>query len=188
MSGITPGGAQALNMTHMFEFTDLRSCKKNNIRTDEKSIAWYINTNNEFSIFKRILFRSGMTELFSTQQSYKTLLIPTDSFIRENLFEKDKTKEEIFFQLLDVGTARGIVNSSTLPDIINSDILKSSPNAYYITKDHKMRMYIFNVSGQTFINTGNQPIKVVSFDICLGNGIIHIIDNLIIPNECTFIN
>ncbi len=185
MSGITPGGAQALNMTHMFDFTDLRTCVPSPFRLNDKTISWYIFTNKETSIFKKILIRSGLTDVFSSSQANATLLIPTDSFIRAGLFQNDPEKESIFFDLLDVGSAKDIVNASTLVNYINGDILRANPNSYFTTKNHKMRMYVCNVSGETYIN---DTIKVVQYDLCLENGFIHLVSDLVMPNGCTFIN
>jgi hypothetical protein len=86
---------------------------------------------------------------------------------------------------MDTGQARSIVASSTLPRKLAKDLLTSSPVAYYYTKYPSMRMYVTNISGETILNG---CVKVIEFDHILGNGFVHIVDGLIIPNEDHFMN
>lgn len=169
---------QSLNMTHMFDFVDYRTCKPPEYTANENTVAWYLLNNKEVSLFAHIVKRSGMMNLFSGSLNNSTLFIPTDSYIKN-------PKVLNFIKNIDVGDARQIVNASTMNNILNSDIMRSVPNAYYTTRNPHMRAYIFNVSGDTYIN---DTIKIVQSDICLKNGMIHILDNLIIPSDCHFIN
>ena len=86
---------------------------------------------------------------------------------------------------MDTGLARSIVASSTLPRKLGSDLLRSSPVAYYYTRHAPMRMYVTNISGVTSLNG---CVNVTAFDKVLGNGIVHTIDGLIVPDENHFMN
>jgi uncharacterized surface protein with fasciclin (FAS1) repeats len=61
-----------------------------------------------------------------------------------------------------------------------SEILEDSPSSFFYTyDDYSSRLFITNISGKTYINNS---IKVIKKDILANNGIIHIIDGLIVPN------
>ena len=80
---------------------------------------------------------------------------------------------------MDILTARSIVRTSTLNKRISSEILEDSPNAYYYTMAPGNRLCVSNISGQTYING---DIKLIYKDIVANNGIIQVIDGLIIPH------
>ena len=62
---------------------------------------------------------------------------------------------------------------------ISSEVLEDSPNAYYYTMDQANRLCITNLGGETYLD-GN--IKVIYKDILANNGIIQVIDNLVVPH------
>jgi uncharacterized surface protein with fasciclin (FAS1) repeats len=57
--------------------------------------------------------------------------------------------------------------------------------AYYLTRNQQYKMYVTNISGKTRINN---CATIIGFDGKFNNGIIHLIDNLIIPTNDTFMN
>ena len=68
---------------------------------------------------------------------------------------------------------------------ITKNLITSSPVAYYYTRNDKMRMYVTNIDDNTRINNS---VNIVKYDINVNNGLIHIIDGIIIPNEDHFMN
>ena len=80
---------------------------------------------------------------------------------------------------MDILTARRIVKTSMLYERIPAKILEDSPAAYYYTTDTTNRLFITNLTGVTYINNN---IKIIQKDVLSSNGIIHVIDNLIIPH------
>jgi hypothetical protein len=86
---------------------------------------------------------------------------------------------------MDDGEAKDIIETSILPTIIASDLLKSSPVSYFYTKNSHMRMYVTNINDITKINN---CVQVVKYDIWCNNGIIHIVSGLIQPSLDHFLN
>jgi len=161
----------------MYDFADLRSCEPPKFVPNEKSLMWYITNNSELSKFKRIIDRANLFPTLSNIQGNCTLFIPTNAYL-ENY-------NEDFFSRLDVGSARQIVNCTVIDRFIDKDIITALPVGYYTTRNKQNRMYVTNISGQTELN---DRARIVQYNICLNNGMIHIIDNLLIPTECHYLN
>lgn len=160
-----------LNFTHMFDETDLRGplpiqkpCKN--------SLLDIIENTPDFSIFFYMIKLSKLQNLLTLLQANFTIFIPSD---KELLSYIDKN----YFINMDPNTAYNIVKSSILKYRLSSDILEDSPAAFFYTyDDYSSRLFITNISGNTYINNN---IKVIKKDILATNGIIHVIDGLIIP-------
>lgn len=157
---------QSNNFTHMFDFVDLRGhdpVKK----YDQNSIMGVIDNTIYFSKFKYIVKKAMMDDILGSQQSNFTLFIPSD------LGLENKNLDDI-----DVGSARQIVKSCMLNRKIPSELLEDSPSSFFKTNDPYNRLFVRNIGGMTYIN---DDIKIIHKDIITGNGIIHIIDKLLIP-------
>ena len=79
---------------------------------------------------------------------------------------------------MDGSTARNIIMTSTLNRIITRDILEDNPVSYFLTKSAQNRLFITNINDRTYINN---DINIIHKDMICSNGIIHVIDSLIIP-------
>ena len=97
----------------------------------------------------------------------------------------DRYISDNYIKQLDIGLAREIVKASILDRKINSDLLNSTPVTYYYTKNPLMRMYYTYLYGKSVINNCSTVLK---YDINLSNGLIHIINGLIVPSEDHFMN
>lgn len=168
---------QNQNFTHMAHFIDYRSDIEPQLCVNSGSLYDYINRHPQMRKFKTIVKRAGMSGQLNNEQADFTLLIPLDSFLGHIPQE--------YFETMDDGLARQILNTSTLTTQLNGKLLTSSPVAYYYTKNPEMRLYITNITRQTRVNN---CATVVKFDINCTNGIIHIVDNIIAPNQDTFMN
>ena len=166
-----------LNFSHMYDFIDYRSQKKPEICLTEGSLYYLIYNDKRFTKFRSIIDKAKLQGFFDSSQANLTLLIPTDEMISHI--------PDSFFQTMDIGFARNILDASSIPKKLKSDLLTSSPVCYYYTKNPLMRMYVTNINNITRINNCT---SVVDFDIECNNGIIHIIDNLIVPNEDHYLN
>ena len=169
-------GIQSLNYTHMWNFQDLRGVKPE-IAPNPNSIYEFITCNKGFSKIKKIVENADLGGILNDIQANFTFIIPHDQSLKEY--------PEEFFEKMDKGFAKQIINSALINRKIDGDLLSSSPVSYIYTKNPKMRMYITNISGETRINN---CVSVLKYNINLGNGLIHIIDGLIIPSEDTFMN
>lgn len=167
---------QPLKYTHMYLFQDLRDtdCKHKKCTTPG-SIMHYLYTGENFSKFLSLVDKAQMFGFLNSSQANVTLFVPENKYL-----EKYKNIEN-----MDVGTARQILASCTLVRRIDRDLVTSSPFSYFWTKNPKAHMYVLNINNETYIN---EQAKVVKFNINCTNGIIHIVDNLIKPSYCPFLN
>ena len=173
-------GVQPYNFTHMWSFEDLNYSGKGpkpQFCLEKNSVFGYIYNNRNFSRFRGIVEKAGLLAQLSELQADCTLFVPEDRNL-QGIPDK-------FFIDLDDGLARQIVNASILNRRIGSELIKSSPCAYYYTRNPDMKMYVTNIGGKTTIN---EDLRITEFDRCFSNGVIHIIDGLIIPNDRNFMN
>ena len=118
-----------------------------------------------------------MSNQLNSDQANFTLFLPTDDSLRHI--------PEEFFTQMDDGLARQIFNSSIMDRRLTKDLIMSSPVSYYYTKNPQMRMYVTNIGGKTRINNCS---TVLQYDITCTNGLVHIIDNLLVPSDDHFMN
>ena len=85
---------------------------------------------------------------------------------------------ESVFVNMDLVTSRNIIQASTLENRITSEILKDSKCSFFTTMNQYNRLSVKNINNNTILNNN---INVIQTDIICTNGIIHIIDSLIIP-------
>lgn len=168
---------QSLLFNHMTSFVDYRSDKEPKMCINEGSIYSILSDNPKFTKFKKIIDTANMMGLFNDIEMNSTLFATPDDFL--------KHLPDCFFTNMDNGMARQIVNSSLIPKILAKDLITSSPVSYLYTKNPYMRMYVTNINSVT---TLNNCAKVIQFDKWCSNGIVHVIDNLLSPNEDHFMN
>lgn len=160
--------SQSYMMSHMYSMQDLRACKnKGKIEYDNGTIMGILNRTPVYSKFARILQIAQMDGIYNQSQANFTLFVAPDSCVSDELMRS-----------IDVGDARRIVKSSSLNRIIPSVLIEDSPATYFMTTDERTKLFITNLHGVTLINDG---IRVVEKDISASNGMIHTIDNVIIP-------
>lgn len=162
--------SQSNNFTHMFDFTDYKGPLPTMVPCPNTLLGLIYN-NPDFSIFKFMVHRSKLNSFFNLSQADFTVFIPSDK-------ELLKRMDESIFTNMDILTARSIVKSCMLNNRISSEVLEDSPAAYYYTTEPSNRLFITNLNGNTIINNN---IKIIKKDILLKNGIVHVIDGLVIP-------
>jgi hypothetical protein len=159
--------SQSYNFTHMFDIPDLRGeseCKY------PKDTIMGILSNKNLSKFRYIVKLARMDGILSHPQSDFTLFVPSDNHIKD--------LHDSIFVNMDVSVARHIVKSSMLDRKITSNLLQDSPASYFKTKNPINSLFVTNISGTTYIN---DSATVISFDNIASNGIVHVIDKLLIP-------
>ena len=82
---------------------------------------------------------------------------------------------------MDESTAKSIVLFSTLNRKINLDLLSQSPMKYVFTQNTTNKLLLETYENITYLNRGNA--KIIRPDINLSNGMIHIINNILIPES-----
>lgn len=162
----------SLDMTHMYSFVDYRGVIKT---ADCKtfSIMNYLDENAEFSKFRDMINKTNMHGKFNSCQSNFTLFIVPNTYIKNDI--------------KDIGLANRILNMSTMNNVIDSNLLTSSPSSYYYTLNKEQRLYVTN-DYDTHTTNVNLCSKVLFFDIKCSNGMIHVLDNLLVPTDEHYIN
>lgn len=166
MTSILPN-TQAMNYTHMFDMVDLNGCLPR-VEPCKSTITGFLYNNPKYSKFYSILNKSRMNSLYDSTMSNFTLFIPDNDSIYH-----------INTDYIDLALARHIIKCSTLNFKVSGDMLEDSPASYFITNDPPNRLYITNMNNETVINN---RINVIQKDVKVSNGIIHVIDGLILPN------
>ena len=160
---------QSSNFTHMYDFIDYRNVNESKIKFNKESIFGYIYTNPNFSKFQKIIEKAMFCGYLDNTQGNFTIFIPEDTYL--------KHVPEDFFKNMDIGLAKEILNSLIINGKINKDVLTYSPVSYFYTRNPLTKLYITNISNKTVLNNN---CNVIEFNINRNNGIIHLIDNLLI--------
>jgi len=169
MSSIGPYH-QKTNMLHMFDFRDLRGPLPQEIDY-ENSLSYIISNHPNLKKFRYILRKSGLNGKYNDAKANLTLFVPEDAAFGD--------LNDSFLVNLDLLTCRNIVKTLTLNNKLTSDILSDNPCSYFITQNSPNKLFISNVNGETYLN---RDIRIIEKDIMARNGIIHIIDGLLIPD------
>ena len=162
--------SQSSNFSHMFDIRDIRLFPPNKEQYFPNSIMENLRTNLNFTKFLYIVRLAKLEKLLNSPEREFTLFVPSDKDISD-------INEDLFINM-DYPTAQHIVRSSMLENRITSDILEDNPACYFTTKDPINKLFVTNVDGKTYIN---KKIQVIDKDIILSNGIIHVVDKLLMP-------
>lgn len=159
---------ESRNYRFMFDLPDLRGPPVQ-ISGCPNTVLEYLKKNyHEFSGFLHIIKTAEMEDIFAQPQLYRTVFVPADKYL-----DMDAVKN------IDQGTAKSIINFSTLQRRIDGGLLTASPASYFITEYKPLpQLLVTTISGVTQING---CANVVKFDISLDNGIIHVIDRPLVP-------
>ena len=157
---------------HQWDFADLRGCPKPYLPI-EGSVMDIINKTPDFSIFRHIVKTAKMEKYLSEQFLFSTVLIPSDEHI------KDKISLD-FLNNLDIADARNIVMYSCMKRKLDRRYIQSNPSIYFITKNDLHRMYVTTIAG---ITEFPDCTHVIHWNHATNNGLIHVTDNLLVPNN-----
>lgn len=160
--------SESRNYTFMYDLQDLRGPPAE-ITGCPNTVLGYLQTNREeFSGFLHIIKMAEMEDMFAQKQFQQTVFVPSDKYL--NIQEVKK---------IDQDTAKNIINFSTMNRFINEELLTASPASYFVTRyKHLPQLLVTNISGITQLNG---CANVTKFDISLSNGLIHLVDHLIVP-------
>lgn len=167
---------QSYDFKHMYSFTDLNG-KRPELCILKNSIYDILKKNGGFTKFLSIADKADKCVRINDIQANCTMFIPHDKFLAEI--------PEDFFSEMDDGLARQIMASLTLRNKINGELMQSSPVSYFATMNPRMRMYVTNINGKTTINN---CVTVVQYDVECSNGIIHLVNGIIVPSMDRFMN
>ena len=163
---------QAYDMQQQWDFVDLRG-KKSKPQYTENSVMDILTKTPDFSRFLQIVKLGKMENFLDGQYLFSTVLIPSDAHINQ------KYPPE-FFKNMGIGYARKLVLFATMPRLLDRDFIKFNRSSYYPTKLRTNRMYITTVNDVTQLPGCT---SVIHWNYKVGNGLIHVVDNLLIPSN-----
>jgi uncharacterized surface protein with fasciclin (FAS1) repeats len=132
------------------------------------SILGFLNKHTDFSKFTRILNIANMHTMFDMIQFDKTVFVPINAGISDE-----------FMETIDQHKAKALINFCMMKRVVNKTIIAGTPASYFIT-DYKpcSKLLVTNNNGVSILN---EQATILDYDINLDNGVIHIIDNILVP-------
>lgn len=161
MSYLSPN-TNFIDLDHMYNHIYQENSENS---LNENSISHFLNSNEKFSLFNQILKSSQLQSKYDNSDEKLTLFVALNNMIDKNIINN-----------LDVSIARHIILSSTIQNLIPSEILEYSQHLTYNTKNNQHKLNIVNQNGSTQINN----LQLISKDIICKNGIIHILNGIFI--------
>jgi hypothetical protein len=157
------------NITHFWDKGDLRGNPVGPFYNAD-SITGILYNDKRFSRIYYVLVRAALAKYYDTIQANCTFFAPMDHYL-------SNIPEGVFVNM-DRGTARGIIKVLTLDRRIPYELIADAPISNYHTRYPPNKLFITNVSGETYINNS---IRVTPGDIKANNGIVILIEGLIWP-------
>lgn len=159
------------------------SCKRGELvysTTDVKNIYSYVSLTEDFSMFRQIIDKAGYSSFLNTYGTY-TMFVANNAGVSAYLSSKGLSGVD----QIDENLAKKIVAIS----LISGDTITTN-----LFTDGKVRspttagQYI--ITGVTPGSSGslitiNKQANLVQGNVRVGNGIIHVVDNLLVPAELT---
>jgi uncharacterized surface protein with fasciclin (FAS1) repeats len=170
---------QAYDMKHMYDFVDLRNKNKQNecnLTQNDNTLMGVITNNPDFSIFATIIEKALFTKKLSEKQADYTLFVPSDAALKKIYSEK-------ILNNIDSGLSKQILAFSMMNRKIDKNLLQSSPISIFPTIDRSNSIHIQTICDVTYLPNNT---KVIHFNQPADNGIIHVIDNLLIPEKSIY--
>ena len=165
---------QYYDFTHMYNIQDIRGQLPIKISCPG-SLLYILEHEPDFKYFYNLVKKADLEGVYNNIQADFTIFVPSDSFLEM------RGINEGYFVNMDKNTAINIVQASTLPNKIPSELLEYSRAIYFYSIDKINRLFISNdASKNTKINN---IIHVIKKDIMATNGILHVVDGLINPFE-----
>ena len=162
-----------LDLKFTYDITDLRKPNEEPIG-DPTTIFGFLQNNPEFSIFYNMVILAKLDEKLNSLQANFTLFIPSDNYLK-------KYSENVFTNM-DLYTAREIILYSTLNRKITYEMLLSSLAMYLNTMiDPSLNAKILSEVCNRDKILLNNSVNIVTANIIRSNGLIHIVDDMLIP-------
>ena len=166
---------QAYDMKQMYDFPDFRSDSRIPCSYPEDSLMEIINSNTDFTIFSGLLKKAKYDVKLSDKQANFTIFVPSDEQLKKKYSNK-------YLHNIDIGLAHEIINASMMNRKIDQNLLQSSPVSKFPTVN-RSRINVNTVNGVTMIQNYN---KVIHWNHLATNGLIHVVDGLIIPENSSY--
>lgn len=159
------------------------SCKKTQypiLTSGVLNITQYLESKpDQFSLFKQILDKSGYSGFLGAYGAY-TIFTPTNDGVKAYLKAVNKTSVD----QIDANTCKDLVKIHLIQDTISTSQFTDGKLPSITMYGQYLTTGAANVNGTTTI-TINRQANLVQGNIRTGNGIIHVIDNVLVPATLT---
>lgn len=145
--------------------------KKEKCYIKKDTISGYLQNHPEFKLFNWIIKKADMELKMGNEMFNSTIFIVDDNNLLKQFGSED------FFTSLDKNQAFNILNSHIINRKIHKETLYNQKLSKIFTKNEKTQFYFLNNNGLISINNSSK----IKEDLILSNGIIYIIDKLILP-------
>ena len=158
--------------------TCLNSCKQDHLTfntTSDVNMYSYLQQDSRFSMFKQIVDKAGYASFLNTYGTY-TLFAPDNDGVKAYLAASGKSS----IDNIDASTAKDLVSISIITDTIGSQLFSDGKLRTPTTSGQYLITGAVHVGDVTNIVINKQA-NLIQGNIRVGNGIIHVIDNMLIP-------
>lgn len=163
--------------SYMYNVADFRKKNQKNISylpaNTKNTLMGVIENTPDFSIFASIVKKSRFAGKLSDKQSDYTIFVPSDE-------ELKKKYNENVLNNIDDGLAKQIISFSMMNRKIDKQLLQSSQIAIFPTIDRTNSMHLHTINEITYLPNNT---TIIHFNQPADNGIIHVIDNILIPEK-----
>jgi len=160
----------------------LNSCKREAITyttTSTVNMYTYLSQNTDYSLFKQIVDKAGFGSFLDAYGAY-TLFAANNAGV--NAYLKAHNKASV--DAIDEATAKKLVSISLMSDTLSSNFFKDGRLRTPTQSGQYLITGARNVNGVSSIVINKQA-NYITGNIRVGNGIIHIVDNVLQPAELT---
>jgi uncharacterized surface protein with fasciclin (FAS1) repeats len=166
-----------------FIFVFINACKRESFTlatTDDVNITGYLDRYPEqFSLLKQIIDRSGTSGFLAAYGKY-TLFAPDNAAVTEWL----KSKGKASVADLTIEELKGVITYHLLPDTIATNKFTDGKLPQITLYGQYLQTGAVNQGGvSSFIV--NKTAKLTKSNIKVGNGIIHVLDHVLLPATLT---
>jgi len=155
------------------------SCKKLNIQetttTDVNIVGYLENHLDSFSLFKQILDRTGNTAFLNAYGSY-TCFAPTNTGVKNYLKDLGASSVDV----ADLNTLKDMVRLHLLEDTIYTSSFTDGKLPVITMYGQYLVTSVANKDGASSYLINRQAL-VLNSNVKVGNGIIHVVDNVLRP-------
>lgn len=148
--------------------------------TDDVNITGYLERfPEEYSEFRQILERTGNASFLAAYGTY-TIFVPTNPAVKKFLQDKGKTSVD----QVDLDELKTIVRFHLIQDTISSQSFTDGKIAQPTMYGQYLTTGVTNLNGTSYI-TVNKQAKILKSNIKLGNGLMHVVDQVMEPADQT---
>lgn len=162
--------------------TCLMRCKREHLTyntTSTVNMYSYLEQNSQFSMFRQIIDKSGYDSFLNGYGAY-TLFAPDNDGVKAYL----KATGKASIDDIDVATAKGLVGISVIPDTLSSQYFTDGKLRTATEEGQYLITGVITVNNKT-TTVINKQANILETNIRVGNGIIHVIDNVLVPAALT---